>query len=117
MVKEKETPAKNEDKPVVTTSPQVKNETIVAKKEEKVAPPVNAHGPKDFNGGFFKNIFSSQTKNTDMDNEAGTAAVFKSTSGWEDGKYYCLHNSAAPGTIVKITSPSTENRYMQKCLM
>jgi DNA topoisomerase VI subunit B len=51
-----------------------------------------------------------------MDNETGRAAIFKSNSGWEDGKYYCLHNAASPGTIVKITNSSTGKSVYAKVL-
>lgn len=98
---------KKEEKPVV-------KEPVVVKSEEK--PSTETHKAKNFNGGFFKNIFADQAKGADMDNETGTAAVFKSTSGWEDGKYYCLHNAATPGTIVKITSPSTGKSVYAKVL-
>jgi len=97
--------------------PVAKKEPAIVKNEEKPAPPV-AEVPKTKNqgGGFFKNIFADQAKATEMDNETGTAAVFKSTSGWEDGKYYCLHNGAATGSIVKITSPSTGKSVYAKVL-
>ena len=48
--------------------------------------------------------------------ETGTAAVFKSTSGWEDGKYYCLHNTAPAGSIVKITNKNTQRSVYAKVL-
>jgi rare lipoprotein A (peptidoglycan hydrolase) len=41
----------------------------------------------------------------------GEAGIFKSTSGWQDGKYYCLHNSAPIGSIVKITN-TTNNKII-----
>lgn len=59
---------------------------------------------KDFNGGIFKDIFESQSKANEKKAEVGSAGVFKSTSGWEDGKYYCLHNTVAAGTIIKVTN-------------
>ena len=49
-------------------------------------------------------------------NEAGSGAVFKSNSGWQDGKYYCLHNTAAPGTIIKVTANSTGKTIYAKVL-
>lgn len=109
--------AKKEEKPVVKEPVAIKKEPVVDKSEEKPVPPV-AEAPKarSQSGGFFKNIFADQAKSGDMDNETGTAAVFKSTSGWEDGKYYCLHNNAAAGSIVKITSPSTGKSVYAKVL-
>ncbi len=54
--------------------------------------------------GSFKNEYSKEIDGKDVTKETGAAAVFKSTSGWEDGKFYCLHNTAPSGTIVKITN-------------
>ena len=51
-----------------------------------------------------------------MVNETGTGGIFKSTSGWEDGKYYCLHNTAAAGTILKITNKATGKSVYAKVL-
>ncbi|MGG9971298.1 LysM peptidoglycan-binding domain-containing protein [Ferruginibacter sp. SUN002] len=113
--------------PVVQAPPVVKNEPVVAIKEEPVkiketpvketkieepvvsAPKKTETAPivrtaKDFNGGAFKTVYISQTKKGNVVDETGVADIFKSNAGWEDGKYYCLHNSAAPGTIMKITN-------------
>ncbi|HMK04795.1 MAG TPA: LysM peptidoglycan-binding domain-containing protein [Ferruginibacter sp.] len=83
------------------TFPPVK--APVEKPKEKVSAETR-NVAKDFNGGTFKNLFASQSSNGSTVNEEGTAAAFKSTSGWNDGKYYCLHNTALPGTIIKITN-------------
>jgi|KBSMisStaDraftv2_1062788.scaffolds.fasta_scaffold00538_6 LysM repeat protein len=61
-------------------------------------------------GGYFKELYSKQvTGNSKMKSENGQAAVFKSTSGWNDGKYYALMTNITPGTIVKVTN-TTNNR-------
>ncbi|MDB5202488.1 MAG: hypothetical protein JWQ27_1897 [Ferruginibacter sp.] len=82
----------------------------------KVAPkktdPLNPVTGKNFNGGAFKNLYTATAK-TD---QSGKAGIFKSTSGWEDGKYYCLHNEAAAGTIVKITNTVTNKSVYAKVL-
>ena len=77
--------------PVVEKKAEVKKEVIPVKKE--VA----------FSGSAFEDEFTNAAR----DKENGLVSVFKSTSGWEDGKYYCLHNKAVAGTILKITN--TEN--------
>lgn len=105
---------KKEEKPVVAEPVPVKTTPVVLRSEDK--PLAESRKAKNFNGGFFKPVFSEQAKGADLDNENGTAAVFKSTSGWEDGKYYCLHNEASPGTIVKITSPATGKSVYAKVL-
>lgn len=55
-------------------------------------------------GNNFKKIYFNQVDKRDAISEKGKAGVFKSTSGWEDGKYYCLSNTAPAGAIVKITN-------------
>ena len=42
--------------------------------------------------------------------------VFKSTSGWQDGKYYVLLNNVVPGTIVKIISKTSSKQLYAKVL-
>ena len=78
-------------------------------------PPVSAVVKKDnersFGGGVFKSLF----KSTDA-KATGIAGVFKSTSGWDDGKYYCLHNTAQPGTIIKITNSANGKIIYAKVL-
>jgi len=61
--------------------------------------------------GFFKSGFNNTGKG-----ESGTAGIFKSTSGWEDGKYYCLHNTAEQNSIVKITNPANGKFVYAKVL-
>ncbi len=71
---------------------------------------------KNFNGGVFKTDYDKQVKTREVLAETGEAATFKSTSGWEDGKYYCLHNNSTPGTIIKITNSSTGKNIYAKVL-
>ncbi len=118
-------------KPKKDDSPQIKTAgeeeiNVKAKEEKKEVPqPVSktekviiANGGKstDFNGGFFKNMFEEQTTGKQLINETGTGGVFKSTSGWQDGKYYCLHNTAPAGTILKITNKATSKSVYAKVL-
>ena len=42
--------------------------------------------------------------------------LFRSTSGWDDGKFYCLHNSAKQGTIVKVTNTANGKSIYAKVL-
>jgi hypothetical protein len=115
VVKKPEQPAKTteNEKPVKTTP----TETPVAKKEQ---PPVPSSVPattgKSFDGGSFRQLYETQAKKKSTATESGFAAVFKSTSGWEDGKYYCLHNSADPGTIVKVTNKANGKSVYAKVL-
>ncbi len=120
-VEKKPEPKQVKETPVVKKEAQLeaekavegKKETVAVKSEEKPAP---ATAKGKISGGYFKNIFAEQSKNGSIDSESGTAGVFKSTSGWDDGKYYCLHNSASPETIVKITSTATGKSIYAKVL-
>lgn len=47
---------------------------------------------------------------------SGVAGIFKSTSGWKDGKYYALVNNVPVGTIVQVTLPSTGKLVYAKVL-
>jgi LysM repeat protein len=64
-----------------------------------------------FSGGKFKADFNDGGKSV-----TGQAGVFKSTSGWQDGKYYALINSVPVGTIVKITDQATGKSIYAKVL-
>ncbi len=110
-------PAKKpEAKPVVK---EVADEDLpvaqkeIAQKETKKAIPVSVVSTDA--AGFKGGIFRTQYSNTGKD-ESGTAGIFKSTSGWDDGKYYCLHNTAAQGTILKITNTATGKSIYAKVL-
>ena len=105
------------DKPVVENEATTRKDSRpVTVKDFPSKQVVNERTIKNFNGGYFKPDFEKQSRNGSSKNESGTAAIFKSTSGWEDGKYYCLHNSAAPGTIVKVTNTSTGKSIYAKVL-
>ena len=97
----------NLDKPV-------QEKTI--KNDEPVKTAIINVSHADFKGGVFKNLFESQAKDNEVQTEEGMAGVFKSTSGWNDGKYYCLHNTAAAGTIIKITNTATGKIIYAKVL-
>jgi LysM repeat protein len=81
--------------------------------EEKAPPakvvPVSVSG--DVEGGYFKVLYEEAGKKS-----AGSAGVFKSTSGWQDRKYYALMNNIAVGTIVKVSNPSTNKIVYAKVL-
>lgn len=89
--------------------PEVKEE---AKVSEPVPVPVsNNTVPANHNGGAFKKWFSDKGGNT-----TGNAGIFRSTSGWNDGKYYALINNVPVGTIVKVTFSSTNKSIYAKVL-
>ncbi len=70
----------------------------------------------NFNGGSFKNLYEEQLSRKTPVTENGLSGVFKSTSGWQDGKYYCFHNTAQPRTIIKITNNANGKSIYAKVL-
>lgn len=59
--------------------------------------------------GYFANMFSKQKQAASFQTIEGTAAVFKSVSGWEDKKFYILTNEIPVGTLVRITTPDLKS--------
>ncbi|MCC6287867.1 MAG: LysM peptidoglycan-binding domain-containing protein [Chitinophagaceae bacterium] len=67
--------------------------------------------------GFFKELYRQQsTSNDGFRSTTGSGAIFKSTSGWQDAKYYVLMNNITPGTIVRITNPVNSRTIFAKVL-
>ena len=64
-----------------------------------------------FRGGDFKSAYKEKGVSS-----AGNAGIFRSTSGWNDGKYYALMNDVPVGTIIKVTFPSTNKSVYAKVL-
>lgn len=105
-------PVKENVPPVVVAEP-VKKETTQAVKTNAATASTTG---RSFNKAYFKPDYDKQTKQSSIVTENGSAATFKSTSGWEDGKYYCLHNTATPGTIIKITNTTSGKTVFAKVL-
>ena len=91
-----EKPVKVDEKKEAATPPV--KEPAAAKTEKPVAANIAP-------ASSFKNMYEAQVKNAETQETSGTAGIFKSTSGWQDKKYYCLYNNATAGTILKITNP------------
>ena len=64
---------------------------------------------KEEKEGYFASFFASQKKLASFQTLEGTAAVFKSISGWDDQKFYILTNQLPIGTIVRITTPELKS--------
>ena len=97
-----------------------KIDTPVIKEEAKKTEPVITKQPENINNdgtGYFKNNFYQQLKTSPLTkDQTVTSSIFKTTSGWQDGKYYLLINGVEPGTIVKITNPSNSKTVFAKVL-
>ena len=61
--------------------------------------------------GVFGATFTADVADRSLMNKAGEAGTFKSTSGWQDKKYYVLMNDITPGTIVKLSASTNKVVY------
>jgi LysM repeat protein len=101
------TPAEKPATTPVTTTPATTTTTTPVTTTPATTTPVNTN----YKGGYFKTMYSDDGKAT-----TGNAGIFKSTSGWKDGKYYALMNNVPVGTIVKVTFTSTQKTVYAKVL-
>lgn len=68
-------------------------------------------------GGYFRSQFDAQMKvHSAKKDETASAGIFKTASGWQDGKYYALIDGVEPGTIVKIVNPTNNKAVYAKVL-
>lgn len=118
---------KNELAPVVTEDITKKEEEKIAeaekkaeKKEEKKDPPPvikEIRKPVIEGSGYFKTHFEQQVKVMPLSkDETVTSGIFKTSSGWEDAKYYLLMDKVPPGTIVKVINPANNKAVYAKVL-
>lgn len=106
-----------EAKPAEVKQPEVKvPETKVPETKVPEAKPVDP-GPVpngqtvNHRGGSFRKQFGDGLASI-----TGNAGIFRSTSGWNDGKYYALMNNVPIGTIVKVSFSSTNKTIYAKVL-
>jgi len=125
LIKAEEPVVKTEDKPVVT-EPKVEEKPIVKTEEKPVVktedkPVIKTEGKPvaatNTDQGYFKTHFEQQVRKTPLSKEATvTAGIFKTTSGWQDAKYYLLIDAVQPGTIVKVINPTNNKAVYAKVL-
>ena len=109
---EEKTIAKVEEKKVVKEESKPIEQKIegkpVVKPEQK---------PVISDQGYFKTNFEKQIKTSPATkNETVASSIFKTTSGWEDSKYYVLMDKVPAGTIVKVINPSNNKTVYAKVL-
>lgn len=116
-------PVEEKKEPVVT-----KQETVSVKEEPKKQTPekrveapatreVSRVTPGDNNGGYFKSQFDLQIKSQPAKSEqTASAGIFKTSSGWQDAKYYALMDNVEPGTIIRVINPTTNKAIYAKVL-
>lgn len=96
-----------------TASTQPAHKTATSTQPAQPSTPnggTSTSGPKE-PGGYFKSLYDENGKN-----QSAVSGIFKSTSGWNDGKYYALMNNVTVGTIVKVSFPSTNKTIFAKVL-
>ena len=100
-----------------TVQPVIKNEAT-----EKQAPAISQtqsfpSATPQMGLGFFSTLYSQQSNAGKAQYLEGFIyGIFKSTSGWDDQKYYVLLNDVIPGTAIKITVKGTERIIYAKVL-
>ena len=110
------------EKPIAIKDPEpVKTEkkeinTAETNEHKITVTSVNTKSNINFSGGYFKKLYDQQIEKKSPVNDNGSAGVFKSTSGWQDGKYYCFNNDASPGTFIKIMDNTTGKSVYAKVL-
>jgi hypothetical protein len=115
----KELPVVEAASPEPQPDPPVKKASDVQPKPAQVAQnQVTKVETKPVTGiGQFAPLFEQQSREGKQQMlENPVYGVFKSTSGWQDGKYYVLLNNVVPGTIVRIVSKSNNRQLFAKVL-
>ncbi|MEP7375084.1 MAG: LysM peptidoglycan-binding domain-containing protein [Chitinophagaceae bacterium] len=110
-----------EDNAVVKTETETPKEIVPEVKEEtKKAEPVfvkQETSPTSSEQGYFKKSFEQQVKISPLSKNATvTSGIFKTTSGWQDAKYYLLIDGVPTGTIVKVINPDNNIAVYAKVL-
>jgi LysM repeat protein len=89
----------------------------VKRNEPPVTKPVNNITLSDGNGGYFKSQFDLQIKSQPVKaDQTASAGIFKTSSGWQDAKYYALMDNVEPGTIIKVVNPTNSKAIFAKVL-
>jgi hypothetical protein len=110
-----------EEKPTIKPETEtVKEIASEIKEEPKKAEPVFAKQETPTTSseqGYFKKSFEQQVKSIPVSKNATvTSGIFKTTSGWQDAKYYLLIDGVPTGTIVKVVNPDNNIAVYAKVL-
>lgn len=126
-VKQQETkqPVEEKKEPVVTKqeTANVNKEELPKKQEpeKKIETPATTQvshvAVNDGNGGYFKSQFDLQIKSQPVKaDQTASAGIFKTSSGWQDAKYYALMDNVEPGTIIRVINPTNNKAIYAKVL-
>ncbi|HEX2844912.1 MAG TPA: LysM peptidoglycan-binding domain-containing protein [Chitinophagaceae bacterium] len=119
-----------EEKPAVKTQPVTAAQpdpppAAIPKEEPKKEEPRKAepvitrqeNAPVSKEQGYFRSFYEQQIKQNPVSkNTTVTASIFKTSSGWEDAKYYLLIDGVTTGTIVQLTNPDNNKAIYAKVL-
>lgn len=111
-------PIATSNKPTTTAKPEPAMEKKAENPTQAVAAVVKEEvRPGSAVSSYFKTSFDQQTKaNPPGKNATVTAGIFKTTSGWQDAKYYLLIDGVSPGTIIKVINPDNNKAVYAKVL-
>lgn len=101
-------PSQSRNEPVTNNSASNSNNTRSAAPQQTAI--------NDGNGGYFKSHFEQQSRGGNLKDQTLTSGIFKTSSGWQDTRYYALIDNVEPGTIVRITNPTNGKTVYAKVL-
>ena len=112
-----ETVEKTPDEPVVAVNNQEPAPEKTANNTDAVSTEEKKAESAEEGAGFFRQDFELQVAcRPAKKNKTVTAGIFKTTSGWENEKYYLLMDEIEPGTIVRLINPTNETVVYAKVL-
>ena len=102
-------------KPVEKPVDKIEEKPVIRTEEKPVIIPEVKSMPGE--QGYFKESFEQQVRVTPaVKNETVTSGIFKTSSGWQDTKYYLLMDGVQPGAIVRIINPDNNKMVYAKVL-
>jgi LysM repeat protein len=97
-------------KPVAIEENKSEASKPVSSVMKEVVPPAEADG-------YFRSSFEKQVKAKPISKSSTlTSGIFKTTSGWQDAKYYLLMDGVTPGTIIRVINPDNNKAVYAKVL-
>lgn len=110
--------------------PEIKTEAVTTIQKDNVAEKKSEETPKviaavvkeeaktvSTESGYFKTSFDQQVKAKPVARNATvTSGIFKTSSGFQDAKYYLLMDGVTPGTIIRVTNPDNNKAVYAKVL-
>jgi hypothetical protein len=117
-IEEKKEPVVTKQEPPVVTKEETSTKQEPEKKiETPVTTQTNNVASNDGNGGYFKPQFDLQVKTQPVKKDVtASTGIFKTSSGWQDAKYYALMDNVEPGTIIKVINPTNNKAIYAKVL-